>query len=266
MLKDTMRELFSHKELFEIAQYSKIPFYRIAAFDLYTQTNYSTNSVVRFLKNGCIATNLQVPTRYSVGEIPEGYVSLPCPLTPTLSSIRLKMFEMVDPTATIVTRKPDWSYDTIPKYPENIPLDYESFVELRAYLNSYYNGYTTGVFSMAHSKLPNPSFRMRLDKMDFGKIDLNQIDSDQSGFELRGSILVTNNGNSTIYVSSKASAHTMCLKSTYTIGPKEEVLIEFKSLIDVKNISPSIERSITLQNSKTGEAQLFKFNAQFITK
>lgn len=262
-LKDTLRQQFTDSELFDIVQFSKIPFYRIAAFELYTQTDYPKDKVIDFLKRGKVSM-FQVYDPSQKDSIPEKYMPMPNSLHPSVHIIRLKMLDFINPGARRMVRKDTLnSYEMIevPMYSNCQPLDLETFISLTAYLNNYCIesiGYTT------IGRLP--SFTLSHTNYNFGKINLRYIDNTSGQFTLIGYIKVTNASDKTIYISPQASSLTKFLKSTYTINPKKEILIKFSSSVDLEHFEPSIERSITLKNSKTGEVLDFTFNAQFINK
>jgi hypothetical protein len=261
-IKDTLRARFTDQELFEIAQYSKIPFYRIAAFELYSQTNYSKKEVIHFLKP---EKTLSLKDLESNSEM---YVPLPTPFLAGKASVRFKMLEMIDPTAKRMIL-----HDTLGgsiainsrRYPKSKPLDLESFVSVNAYLTYYGRQNTAGAWpvTVKNGKADKiPAFYLPFPMLDFGTIDLSYLDSNKTNFELRGNIKIINTTSKSITVNGQASAHTMCTNSQYVIAPNQEMMIEFKSLVDLRH--PYIDRIITLTHAETGGAQVFKFKAKFI--
>ncbi len=264
-LKDSLKARFRPEELVEIAMYSKIPFYRLAAFELYTQTSYSKDKVIRFLKRGKIPS----PDMYSDGlsdSIPEMYIPVPNSLQPAQAAIRLKMLSMLDPGAKRRTRKDTLNrfvVTEVARYPKSKALSLEDFVSLKAYLLYHCSESiaTTKAVSILKpgEKARIPTFNLPVALLDFGTVDLAYADPANTYFELRGTIQVVNTSSAVITITGQASAHTICTPSQAVIPPKQKIMIEFKSLVELHK--PYIDRSITLTNTKTGEAQVFKFKA-----
>lgn len=264
-LKDTLRQQFTDSELFDIVRFSRIPFYRIAAFELYTQTDYPKDKVINFLKRGKVSMFQMYDLIRLKDSIPEKYLPMPNSLQPGEHIIRLKMLDIIDPSAKRMVMKDtlnSYRMIEVPKYSNCQPLDLETYISLSAYLNNY----CIESFGCTTFGSISPSFTLSHPNYNFGEINLGCIDNTSGQFTLIGYIKVTNSSDKTIYISPQASSLTKFLKSTYTINPKKETLIEFSSSVDLEHLEPSIERSITLKNSKTGEVLDFTFNAQFINK
>lgn len=261
-LKNTLRASFSDEELFEIAQYSKMPFCRLAAFELYAQTDYSEDAVIQFLKRGKIPSSWETPK----DSVPEMYTPLPSFTFAMPAPIRIKMLEMINPGALKRTQKtPGDSVFYEPAYPESRPLDLGRFVALQTYIRYYVEDRTSGAwnFSKPGEKKPAlPTFDIVYPEMDFGIIDLAYLDSTKTDFMLTGAIKVINNTSQTITITGQASGHTVCLNGRYVIPPKKEMMVEFKSLVRC-NLA-QINRNITLTNLDTGDARIFRFKAKFI--
>lgn len=269
-IKDSLRAMFTDKELFEIAQYSKSPFYRIAAFELYSQTDYPKEDMIRFLKRGRIPTAL---SGYGANDtIAQMYIPMPNAMEPEWAPIRLKMLSFLYPGAKKRTRKDTlagYIMVDIPAYPKTKALDLESYVDASCYMRYHCADYLWGFsftdvrFLKPGEKKPKtPTFRIQQPVIDFGVIDLNYLNPGETDFELRGAFKVMNNTSKSITVMGQSSGHTMCTESKYVIPPKKEVLVEFKSVVGLNQ--PFIDRSITLTNVATGGTQLFKFKAQFV--
>lgn len=261
-LKNTLRASFSDEELFEIAQYSKMPFCRLAAFELYAQTDYSEDAVIQFLKRGKIPSSWDTPK----DSVPEVYTPLPSFTLAMPAPIRIKMLEMINPGALKRIQKN--SGDSVlyePAYPESRPLDLERFVALQTYVRYYVEDRTSGAwnfFKPGEKKPVLPTFDIVYPEMDFGTIDLAYLDSTKTDFMLSGAMKVINNTSKSITLMGQASGHTMCLNGRYVIPPHKDMMVEFKSLVRCN--LPQISRSITLTNLNTGDAQIFKFKAKFI--
>lgn len=262
-LKDTLRASFSDPELFDIARYSKIPFCRIAAFELYSQSDYDEDAVIDFLKRGKIPSSWYT----AADSVPETYTPLPTPFLATTAAIRLKMLEILNPGALRREQgNPGDPVTWVPAYPETRPLDLERFVALKTYMSYYCGERLTGVafrlLKPGEKKPKMPSFYMPYPEMDFGTIDLAYLDPGKTEVVLSGAIKVINNTSQTITVAGIADEPTACLNSGYVIPPKQEVMIVFKSLVPLN--TPAIERTVTVKNVKTGGVQTFTFKAKFI--
>lgn len=269
-IKDSLRAMFTDKELFEIAQYSKSPFYRISAFELYSQTDYPKEDMIRFLKRGRIPNALSV---YGANDsIAQMYIPMPNAMEPEWAPIRLKMLSFLYPGAKKRTQKytmAGYVMVDIPAYPKTKTLDLESYVDASCYMRYHCADYIWGFsYTAAKSLKPGekkpktPTFTIQQPVIDFGIIDLNYLDAGKTDFELRGAFKVINNTSKSITIMGQSSGHTMCTKSNYVIPPKKEVLVEFKSVVGLNQ--PAIHRTITLTNVATGGTQIFKFEAQFI--
>ncbi len=271
-VKDTLRARFNDQELFEMAQYSKIPFYRIAAFELYSQTDYSKEEVIQFLKRGKIPSFLS--THSANDTIPQTYIPMPNAMEPQWASIRFKMLSFLAPGAKRRTEKKDLNGHRmicIPRYPESKPLDLESYISvlyyMRYYCEEHFYGSNAGwisprILKPGEKPPKTPTFNIPDREVDFGTIDLSYLDSVKTSFELSGAIKVINNTSKSITITGQAGEHTVCLKPKYVIPAKQEMMIEFKSLVQLN--TPQIERNIILKNVETGGLQTFKFKAKFV--
>jgi hypothetical protein len=269
-VKDTLRARFNDQELFEMAQYSKIPFYRIAAFELYSQTNYSKEEVIQFLKRGKIPSFLS--THSANDTIPQTYIPMPNAMEPHRASIRFKLLSFIAPGAKRRTQKNDLDGHRmvyVPTYPESKPLDLESYISVLYYMRYYCEEHFYGsvwisprILKPGEKPPKTPTFNIPDREVDFGTIDLSYLDTAKTSFELLGAIKVMNNTSKSITITGQSGEHTLCLKPKYVIPAKQAMMIEFKSIVQLNN--PQIERTIILKNIETGGVQTFKFKAKFV--
>ncbi len=237
---DTLKTRFKPQEFFEIARNSTFPFFRLAAFEAYTQTDYIKDSLVSFFEEDYYNQKIIEP-RF--------YIPMPNSLLPTPACIKEKMLSIVNPSNT--------------KYDESKKLEVETIIYLRTLLDCdlYLSQEWSQVLIWEKNK-PALSFVLNYPELNFGVIEFNHH-NDSTKFVLKSKFRVKNISDKSITITTKASAHTSCSKYSYTIPPNKEMNIDFKSLVNPSIVNESIHRSITIQNKETGEAQIFKFIATF---
>jgi len=248
-VQDSLRVKFSTSELFKIARYSKMPFFRLAAFEVFAESDYIIGSVVSFFEKEFLCLDCPEWFMYSnlPGATPKIYYPVPNSLQPSPKCINIKMLEMVTPNTKGHTKC------------KKLPL--ETVTTLRTLVMC--NFYPTITEGIAFDK--PPTFSITKPFIDFGTVDLNAY-SGSSDFELRSKFKVRNNTNKTITISTKASSHTACESYRYSVPANTTIIIDFKSLIDVDLVDGKIDRKITIKNRENGEVMVFRFTANFVKR
>ncbi|MDX1651311.1 MAG: hypothetical protein R3277_02390 [Brumimicrobium sp.] len=240
---DSLKTKFNHEELFEMVNCKTDPFIRVAAFQAFVETEYNQKTIVEFFEDDFIKKrgdfSLAVPD--SIGVM---LYTVNCFNTPVY--IKEVMFRMVDLT--------------LKEYVNCKKLDLESTLYLKSIFP--YRNYFTQTYQWGDTL--NRSFSINGTEASFGTIDLNLYDGLNKNLTLKSKLRISNLTRDTITVYSKASSHTACDQYSYTILPKGETIINFRSLINTKQKSGYIDRKITFLNPKTGQVLMYGINAEII--
>lgn len=235
-LVNTLVADYRPEQLFELAKHSGIPMCRIAAMKAYTHSPYDPETIVSFFK----AEHQGKNKNYN----PWGWIY---PYSYVLGPV----LEMVSPEN--------------PYNQHSYKLDLETYVYLKTIYNHYYNHSGTQlVYGKWYPSNQAPSFELHCEELNFNDIYLLGYPKEKTSFELRGEIKVYNYTKKPLIIAPYRDANTHFDEKSYTIPANGFLEIEFRSTVDLTDVSKPVERKVRMVNYQTKEEKVFTFKANFV--